>query len=242
MLKQLSLLLAALALTMSVQAEPEFETAVNALKSMAPAVQIDSVRPAPFPGFVEMLLGAQLVYVSEDGKYLIDGQLIEIATGKNLSESSKGAVRKRRLAQLPLSDQVVFPATGEKKHTVTIFTDIDCGYCRRLHAQIEEYNSLGIAVNYLFFPRAGIGSHSFEKAVSVWCADDRNTAFTSAKAGEDPEPKDCPNPVERHYELGKELGVTGTPALVAEDGTLIPGYVPPESLIGRLDALVSATD
>ena len=142
-----------------------------------------------------------------------------------------------------MADQVVFPATGAKKHTITVFTDIDCAYCRRLHAQIGEYNNLGIEVNYLFFPRAGVGSHSFEKAVSVWCAADRNSAFTTAKAGEEPAPLDCPNPVERHFQIGKELGVTGTPALVAEDGTLIPGYVPPATLIGGLTrSLWQATD
>ena len=242
MSKRLTILLAALVVIPGVQAEQEFEAAVNAIKSMVPNIQIDSVRPAPFPGFVEMLLGAQLIYVSNDGRYLIDGQLIEIASRKNLSESSKGAVRKERLEQLAMADQVAFPADGEKKHTITVFTDIDCAYCRRLHAQIGEYNSLGIDVNYLFFPRAGVGSHSFEKAVSVWCADDRNSAFTAAKAGEEPVPLDCPNPVERHFELGRELGVTGTPALVAEDGTLIPGYVPPATLIVRLDALAVTTD
>jgi thiol:disulfide interchange protein DsbC len=242
MLKRLTILLAALVVIPGVQAEQEFEAAVGAVKSMVPNVQIDSVRPAPFPGFVEMLLGAQLIYVSNDGRYLIDGQLIEIASRKNLSELSKGAVRKERLEQLAMTDQVAFPADGEKKHTITVFTDIDCAYCRRLHAQIDEYNGLGIDVNYLFFPRAGVGSHSFEKAVSVWCAEDRNSAFTAAKAGEEPVPLDCPNPVERHFELGRELGVTGTPALVAEDGTLIPGYVPPATLIVRLDALAVTTD
>jgi thiol:disulfide interchange protein DsbC len=235
-------MLAALALSVSVQAEEEFKAAVDAVKSMVPNIQIDSVKPAPFPGFVEMLLGAQLIYVSNDGRYLIDGQLVDIATRKNLSEASKGAVRRKRLDELTVADQVVFPASVEKKYAVTVFTDIDCTYCRRLHAQIAEYNSLGIEVNYLFFPRAGVGSQSFAKAISVWCATDRNSAFTSAKAGEEPEPKDCANPVERHFELGKELGVTGTPALVAEDGTLIPGYVPPATLIGRLDALAVATN
>jgi thiol:disulfide interchange protein DsbC len=242
MLKRLTLIFTALAVTLAVQAEEKFEAAIGAVKTMVPDIQIDSVKAAPFPGFVEMLLGAQLIYVSNDGKYLIDGQLIDIATRKNLSEASKGGVRKKRLAELTLADQLVFPATTEKKHTVTIFTDIDCGYCRRMHAQVDEYNSMGIEIKYVFFPRAGVGSHSFEKAVSVWCADDRNSAFTFAKTGEEPAPLDCPNPVEQHFQLGRELGVTGTPAMVTEDGTLIPGYVPPATLMTRLDALAVANN
>ncbi len=220
-------------------AEDDYQVARDALKSLVPGLQIDKVRPAPFPGFVEMLLGAQLVYVSEDGKYLLDGRLIEIATRRDLSEAAKGEVRKTRLADVTSADRIVFPATGEKKHTITIFTDIDCGYCRQLHRQMAEYNDLGIEVDYLFFPRAGVQSNSFDKAVSVWCAADRNQALTAAKAGEDPAPKQCPNPIEMHFELGRELGVTGTPALVAEDGTLIPGYVPPASLLAQLDRIAA---
>ncbi len=220
----------------------DFKAARDAVQSLVPGIQIDKVRPAPFDGFVEMLLGAQLIYVSVDGKYLLDGRLIEVATRRDLSEAAKGEVRKTRLADVGSGDRIVFPATAEKKHTITIFTDIDCGYCRKLHQQMAEYNELGIEVDYLFFPRAGTGSHSFDKAVSVWCAPDRNQALTAAKAGEEPDPKQCPNPIEMHFELGRELGVTGTPALVAEDGTLIPGYVPPDSLLAQLERIAAEAE
>ena len=223
-------------------ADESYPAVRAALNTLVPDVEIDSIRPSPIEGYVEVLLGAQLVYISADGQYLIDGQLIEIATRRNLSEAAKGVVRQAALADVEADERIVFPASGEKKHRITVFTDIDCGYCRRLHQQMSEYNQLGIEVDYLMFPRAGIGSASYDKAVSVWCAADRNEALTAAKLGEDPEPKSCSNPIEMHYELGKELGVTGTPALLTDDGTLIPGYVPPASLLQRLDSMAATAE
>jgi thiol:disulfide interchange protein DsbC len=118
-----------------------------------------------------------------------------------------------------------------------VFTDIDCGYCRKMHSQIEEYMAEGISISYLAFPRAGLGSNSFDKFVSVWCAQDKHAALTDAKAGTDPEPLQCENPILEQYDLGRAMGVTGTPALLTLDGTLIPGYMPPEQLRQRLEAL-----
>lgn len=206
-----------------------------AVQKLVPGLAADTIKAAPFEGFVEVLLGAQLVYVSEDGRYVIDGQLIEVATRRNLSELSKGVVRSDRLSGVAAGERIRFVADGKMKHRITVFTDIDCGYCRRLHDQMAEYNQLGIEVDYLFFPRAGIGSESYNKAVSVWCADDQNAAMTLAKSGEQPAPAQCENPVQSHYQLGRELGVTGTPALVTDDGTLIPGYIPPADLLTRLE-------
>jgi thiol:disulfide interchange protein DsbC len=187
-----------------------------------------------------MLLGAQLVYVSMDGKYLVDGQVIEMASRRNLTEAAKGEVRRKRLDAVTSDMRVIYPATSDLRHKVTIFTDIDCGYCRKLHQEMAQYNELGIEIDYLFFPRAGIPSNSYDKAVSVWCSGDRNAALTDAKAGNDPAPMDCANPVEQHFELGRELGVTGTPAVLTEDGTLIPGYVPPATLLARLEAMAAS--
>ncbi|MDX1571726.1 MAG: thioredoxin fold domain-containing protein [Xanthomonadales bacterium] len=223
------------------QAADDYPEVRAAMQGLLPHLSIDSIRPAPFAGFVEVLLGAHVVYVSTDGQYLLNGQLIEVASRRNLSEDARSVVRKARLEEVAAEQRFVFPADGEPKHRLVIFTDIDCGYCRRLHQQIGEYQELGIEVSYLLFPRAGIGSHSHEKAVSVWCADDRNEALTAAKAGEEPEPLECPNPIDMHFALGKELGVTGTPAMVAEDGTLIPGYIPPGALLQQLDALAAAS-
>jgi thiol:disulfide interchange protein DsbC len=120
-----------------------------------------------------------------------------------------------------------------------VFTDIDCGYCRKLHAQINDYMKAGISVEYLFFPRAGVGSESFDKAVSVWCAKDRKAAFTAAKAGKDPAPAKCDNPVADQYKLGAQGGVDGTPTILAADGTKIGGYLAPDQLVAKLQAIDS---
>ena len=137
-------------------------------------------------------------------------------------------------------EQEISFSPEEPQHELLVFTDIDCGYCRKLHSQIDEYLEQGIAIHYLAFPRAGIGSPSYNTAVSVWCADDRQGALTAAKAGETVEPLQCENPVAEQYQLGLDLGVTGTPALLTSDGSMIPGYMPPETLRARLDALVQA--
>ena len=130
---------------------------------------------------------------------------------------------------------VVF-AGDKADHTVTVFTDIDCGYCRKLHSQIDEYEDEGIRVRYVFYPRAGVKSESYKEAVSVWCSEDRNKAMTEAKAGRLMEEKTCDNPVQSHMELGELLGISGTPAIVLDNGDLVPGYVPPK----RLAAIIKA--
>lgn len=241
-MKRIALIVAGAMTCATVTAAEDYTAVREAMSSLVPHLSVDSIRPAPVDGFVEVMLGAQVVYVSADGQYLLDGQLIEVATRRNLSEAAKGEVRSARLDEVGDTQRFVFPAEGETRHQLVIFTDIDCGYCRRLHQQIAEYQQLGIEINYLMFPRAGLGSHSYDKAVSVWCADDKNGALTAAKAGEEPDPLSCPNPIDMHFNLGRELGVTGTPALVAEDGTMIPGYVPPGALLERLDALAAAGD
>lgn len=216
--------------------ELDHEKVLAALKTLNPALEVDSMRDAPqLPGFVEVALGAQVVYVSEDGRYLLDGTLFDITTRTNLTESRANDMRRDMLADITKSEQISF-AGEDVTHSVTIFTDIDCGYCRRLHQQMPEYNDLGIEVNYMMFPRAGIGSESHRKAVSVWCSADSRRALTQAKAGTDPEPLDCDNPIEAHYELGKVLGVTGTPAILMRSGEIIRGYVPPTTLLQRLQA------
>lgn len=222
-------------LTTAAFAGDKFDKVRGAVGGLGETVKVDSIADAPMKGFAEVVLGAQVVYVSLDGKYLIDGQVIDMETRVNLSDVTRNGARKTMLTSE--RERFVFPATAERKHTVTVFTDIDCGYCRRLHQQMAGYNELGIEVNYLMFPRAGIGSASHDKAVSTWCAADRNAALTAAKSGTDPSPLQCDNPIERHFVLGQQVGVTGTPAIVASDGTLLPGYMPPETLLARLDAL-----
>ena len=157
-------------------------------------------------------------------------------TREDITEGAKSEIRKELMVDIDQESQIVF-APEEPSYELTVFTDIDCGYCRKLHAQVPEYNENGISIRYMAFPRAGIGSRSYEKAVTVWCADDPQQAMTDAKAGEEMAPVQCDNPVAEQYQLGQAMGVSGTPALLTADGQLIPGYVPPSQLRERLERM-----
>jgi thiol:disulfide interchange protein DsbC len=161
---------------------------------------------------------------------------MDIDTRADLTDQAKSGIRMALLTDLKRDEQISF-APEKPEYDLLVFTDIDCGYCRKLHNQMAEYNEEGIAIHYMAFPRAGIGSGSYDKFVSVWCADDQQAALTLAKSGGDPEPQKCPNPVAEQYDIGRELGVTGTPALLTPEGILIPGYVPPAQLRQRLESM-----
>jgi thiol:disulfide interchange protein DsbC len=210
------------------------EAAVRAsLGQLLPDVPIDSVTAAPMTGLFEVVIGSRLLYVSADGRYLLQGNLIDAQTRENLTDTRTNQIRGAAMAKAKEADMVIF-SPQDPKHTITVFTDIDCGYCRKLHAEIEDFMEEGIRVRYLFYPRAGVGSPSFQKAVSVWCADDRNAALTAAKSGKDPAPKTCENPLAEQMALGEEMGVTGTPAIILEDGQMLPGYIPAKRMAAFL--------
>ena len=231
----------AIAASATVQADAASEAKVReAVKTLVPSAQIDSVVESKLTGFYEVTLSGQVLYVSADGKYLVQGMVYDIANKRDLTEEKKSGMRQTALAGVPKNRLISFPAKAEK-HRVIVFTDIDCGYCRKLHQQIAEYNNLGITVDYLFFPRSGPNTPSFDKAVTVWCAADRNKAFTDAKAGVEQEKKTCDNPIAADFELGRKLGVNGTPMIVARDGSQIGGYLDPAQMLERLTALDLAT-
>jgi thiol:disulfide interchange protein DsbC len=181
-------------------------------------------RATEIPGIYEFVSGSKLYYVTQDGNYFIEGSLIDVNANKDLTEARLGEARIAQLEMIGLDNMLVFKPK-KTKYVIYVFTDIDCGYCRKLHSEIEQYLSAGIEVRYLFFPRAGVDSDSYNKAVAVWCAKDRNAALTKAKKGESIEMKQCENPVKAHMKLGEELGATGTPMIVTGRGTIIPGYV-----------------
>lgn len=216
------------------------EAAVRqALTNALPNVTIDRLRPAPITGFTEAVLAGRVFYVSNDGHYVMDGILVDMQTRTNLNEVAMSGLRREALAAVPASQRIVF-AAREPKYTVTVFTDIDCQYCRVLHSHMAEYNALGINVEYLFFPRAGRGSGSWDKAVSVWCATDPRKALTDAKAGAVLPKADCENPVENDFALGQRIGVGGTPALYAPNGEHLGGYLEPQKLLEALQAQAPA--
>ena len=193
----------------------------------------DSVAESLIPGLYRVMYGTEVVYLSADGQYFISGELLDLKTRKNYSELAKRSVRKKMLADTK-TNPVVFKAKDEK-HVLRVFTDIDCGYCAKFHREMEQINGKGITIEYLAFPRAGIGSPSYDKIVSVWCADDQQEAMTKSKMRQPVEAKKCDNPVKQQYELGQAVGVNGTPALLTESGQLIPGYVPADRLAAILD-------
>lgn len=232
----------AVAFSAAVTADDQADKRIrSALESMAPQAAVKSIEESPVEGVYEVTVGTQVLYMTGDGRYLMQGNLFDTKTRTDLTSKAMASLRQEVLSDVDPAEQISFaPPEDETAHEVFVFTDIDCGYCRRLHAQIDEYNDYGIAVHYLFFPRAGPDSHSFDKAVSVWCADDSRTALTEAKQGAEPEPRTCENPVASQFQLGQDVGIQGTPAIIAEDGTMLPGYMPPQKLVERLDALAGA--
>jgi len=193
-------------------------------------LKLEDVRMTPVNGVFEITRGSEISYASSDGRYVILGDMIDVDSDANLSENRRRAIRSRILDGIPDSEMVVF-SPKDPKYTITVFTDIDCGYCRRLHSQIAEYNRLGIRVRYLFYPRTGPNTESWHKAEAVWCAPNRADALTRAKNGEDIKSPNCPaDIIARDYELGHKVGVEGTPAIFLSSGEMLPGYAPPATL------------
>jgi thiol:disulfide interchange protein DsbC len=215
------------------QAQPPKDIRAE-LASKIPGAKPEELRPSPIPGVYELMRGTDIAYVSTDGKYVITGDIYDMVSNDNITESRRRNVRLKLLKTLPESEMLVF-SPRDPKQTITVFTDIDCGYCRKLHSQIAEYNKLGIRVRYLFYPRSGPDTESWTKAVEVWCSANRNEALTRAKRGEALKTKPCAkSPVQRHYELGQEFALRGTPAIITPDGELLPGFVEPGPLAQHL--------
>lgn len=212
--------------------------AIAAIRELNAQVPIDRVGAAPMSGFREVIVGGKTLYVSDDGKYLIQGSLYDMGAKQDMSEVSLSKLRKELLKQVPLSDRIVF-APANPKYTLTVFTDIECGYCQKMHSEIAEYNKQGIEIQYLAFPRMGLGSVDHKKMIAVWCAADRKQALTAAKSGRPVPMKDCKNPVTMEYDLGQRLGLTGTPMIITSNGEQVPGYLPPLEMRSYLDKLAA---
>ncbi len=196
------------------------------------------INETPIDGIYEVRIRGEILYMSANGRYLMQGRMLDLETQVDLTDAAKAEVRQQALEELDRATWISF-GNDDADHQILVFTDPDCGYCRRLHEQVDEYNANGITIHYLAFPRAGVGSGTYEKLVSVWCAEDQQDAMDIAKAGRTPRKAECDNPVNDQYLLGQTMGVTGTPALMTLNGDLIPGYVPPEQLRQRLDNLAN---
>ncbi|HEY6645166.1 DsbC family protein [Povalibacter sp.] len=208
----------------------------TAIAAKFPGVKPDQIKQSPVPGVYEVGMGADTAYVSADGKFLFSGDLYEVESRTNLTEAGRAVSRGKTLAKLDEREMIVFgPAAA--KHTITIFTDVECGYCRKLHGEIDQLNKLGVRVRYLAYPRAGPGTDDWAKMEAVWCSKDRNSAITKAKQGQPVDAKCAANPVARQFELGEEMGVRGTPAIFTTSGDYIGGYLPPKDMLRELDQL-----
>ena len=223
-------------------ATPE-DTVRQAMATLAPNVKIDVVQQSAIPGFYEAIAGGQFVYVSNDGRYVLDGNAYDVANKRDLTASSRAKARKIALDRIGPDKRIVFApkAPLATRHTVTVFTDVDCPFCRRFHQQIAAYNAKGIAVDYLFYPLS-IHPGADKKAEAVWCSKDRASAFTAAMSGQDPGKGTCPNPVPELTHFAQGLGITGTPTLLAPDGSQVASQIAmsPDLLAAELDRLAQA--
>jgi thiol:disulfide interchange protein DsbC len=224
---------------MAAVAADEMEAINKVLQNIIPGSTPDSVAESVIPGLYQVSYGPDVIYITKDGHYVLQGDLVDTGTRENLTEAVRSVARLKLINGVDQKSMIVF-APKEVRHTVTVFTDVDCGFCRKLHSQIADYNKYGIAIRYLAFPRTGVNTESYYKAVSVWCSADRRTALTRAKLGEPLKRITCDNPVRDHMALADKLGVTATPTLILEDGSLISGYIPPDRMSKMLDKLATA--
>lgn len=219
---------------LSAMAQADTQAVEDALKQALPTIKPDAINPSPIKGIYEVVVGARLFYVSEDGRYLLQGSMVDLKSREDLTEKKLSEARLGALQKLGTEQMIVFKPKI-LKHVAYVFTDIDCGYCRKLHSEIDQYLREGIEIRYLFFPRAGKDSDSYHKAVTVWCAKDRNAALTKAKNGENLARKQCDNPIDEHMALANAMGANGTPMIVTEKGAILPGYVPAAQLTKVMD-------
>jgi len=212
---------------------PAFLTAGEAeikesLNGAMPSLKFNKIEKSEIEGLYRVeSSGGETLFSNKEGSFFITGDMYSVLGDRlqNLSEVRRETDRAQQISAIDLKEKIVFPAKGETKAKIAVFTDIDCGYCRKLHKEVPALNEMGVEVSYLAYPRAGVGSDSYEKYVSAWCADDKLGALTLAKNGKSIPGKTCKNPIANQLQLGQKMGVSGTPAIVLEDGRLIPGYL-----------------
>lgn len=212
-------------------ADPDQAIRKNLL-SIQPDLPIEAIAESPMPGVYQVQLkGGRQLYASADGQFVMQGYLFQFKDGQavNLTEAEEGKAIAKQINAIPAKDMVVFAPKEPKTH-ITVFTDTDCAYCQKLHSEVGELNKLGVEVRYLAFPRQGMGSKGAKDLASVWCSKDRQAAMNKAKARESIAQASCDNPVAQQYQLGQMIGVNGTPAIILENGKMIPGYQPAAQL------------
>lgn len=205
------------------------------LAVLAPDVEINRIRSTPVDGLYEVVVGTEVLYMTADGRHVLRGELIDLQEKKNVTLETRMHMRRQLLTGLPKEDMIRF-SNGKVEHVIYVFTDIDCGYCRKLHQDVPYLTDHGVEVRYLAYPREGVNSETYQEMEAVWCSADRNAALTNAKSGKTIKGADCENPVAAQYKAGQAMGIRGTPAIFLESGQDLPGYVPPKELLSILNA------
>ena len=239
--KQLVLILALSVIPFAISSsqeriDPDLQIVEQRLKNLRPDLPITDIYNSPVSGIIAIdLEGGTTLYVTADAGYMFAGDLYSLGKGfSNETDKRRDKVRREILSKESLEDMIIFSPSNEVKTFVNIFTDVDCGYCQKLHSQISSYNALGIEIRYMAYPRSGLEGDTFDKTVSAWCASDRRSAITILKKGQRIPQKSCDNPVEAHYLIGQQIGIKGTPAIITSSGEMLPGYLPPERLAAEL--------
>ena len=220
-----------LASTSVFSADAGIEKLKKALAKNMPRIEITQISKSPVPGLYEVIVGSQIVYMDQSARYMLDGDLVDLASRVNYTERSKSKIRLTAIDALGEENMLVY-TPEQVDHTVTVVTDIDCPYCRRLHNEMSEYMANNVKVRYIFMPLKG--KSDFDTTVSVWCAKDKNNALDLAKSGAEIETLVCDNPIKKHLALAREIGIGGTPAIILETGEILPGYVPVAKLLKEL--------
>lgn len=215
----------------------------RAIQAHDPAAQVAAPSRSPVNGMYLTSIDGVSGYVSADGRYFIVGDMLDLAAHSNVTEGSRRATRRSLLEKVAPSETILF-APAKPKHTIIVFTDVDCPYCRRLHGELAQLQARGIAIRYVAFPRSGPNTKAWNAMAAVWCSSDRRDALTHATRGEEvTAARSCSDAViAKHYALGQQLGIPGTPMIVPSDGTSLGGYLPPDKLLAALDARAAEGD
>lgn len=233
-----SLLILAL-LSIAFNAQAQDDNALDAVRASLterlPGIQITSIEKSPVPGLYEMITDGQIYYVDESAEFLVDGSLIRLSDRANLTDARQGLIHAALIEEIGEENMLIYEPEEPSTRSITVFTDISCGYCRRLHEEIDTLLDAGVRVRYLLFPRAGLGSQGHKDLESVWCADDPQAAMTNAKSGGKIEPASCDNPIESHVALAERLGLRGTPLIYTDSGEKVPGYREATVLAGMVN-------
>ncbi len=234
MIKNALLILLVTTLSGIAYADDDYLQVRSAISRLLPGLTDVDIRPAAIEGLLEVRADSSVFYVSGDGEFLLNGPLYGLQQGENYTEKRLAEYRKELLDNIPAIQPIEYHSDSGR-HRITVVTDIDCPYCRRMHQDMPDYNAAGLDIDYLMMPRAGKDSASYVKTVNAVCAARPDQAITSAMSGINPEPADCQHQIDQHMAMARSLGVNSTPNIVLPDGTLIRGYQTVEQLNGLLE-------